>query len=131
MRLNVVQVALLGLAAMASGCVPVPPNSPPGSGVVRVDPEDAADRALIGALAGAALGTGLGATFAISPAVGAIVGVEAGAGIGATIGVLTAQPLPSYTAVAAPEGPPGFYDTWPPGYHAPPVTAGAPPPPPG
>ena len=131
MRLNVVQMALLGLAAAASGCVPVEPNTPPSSFVVRVDPQDAADRALIGAIAGAALGTGLGATFAISPAVGAIVGVEAGAGIGATIGVLTAQPLPSYTAVAIPDGPPGFYDTWPPGDHPPPVTAGAPPPPPG
>jgi hypothetical protein len=130
MRLNVVHVALLGLAAAASGCAPVDPSTPPSSWVVRVDPEDAADRALIGAIAGAALGTGLGATFAISPAVGAIVGVEAGAGIGATIGVLTAQPLPSYGPVAQPEGPPGFYDTWPPGYRPPPVSAGAPPPPP-
>ena len=82
-------------------------------------------------LLGVAAGAGLGATLAISPAVGAIVGVEAGAGIGATIGVLTAQPLPSYTAVAVPNGLPGFYDTWPPGDHPPPVTAGAPPPPPG
>ena len=129
MRLKVVQAAVLGLVAMASGCVPASPNSPPGTGVIRIDPEDAADRALVGAVAGAALGTGLGAAFAISPAVGAIVGVEAGAGIGATIGVLTAQPLPSYTAVAAPEGLPGFYDTWPPGYRPPPVTAGTPPPP--
>ena len=127
MRLNVVRAALLGLAAIVSGCSP---TALPSLGISpRIDPEDAADRALIGAVAGAALGTGLGATFAISPAVGAIVGVEAGAGIGATIGVLTAQPLPSYTAVAAPEAPPGFYDTWPPGYRPPPISAGAPPPP--
>jgi uncharacterized membrane protein len=130
MRLNVVQVALLGLATVA-GCAPVDPNTTRSSLVVRVDPEDAADRALIGAIAGAALGTGLGATFAINPAVGAVVGVEAGAGIGATIGVLTAQPLPSYTAVAAPDGPPEFYDIWPPGDHSPPVTAGVPSPTPG
>jgi len=129
MRLFVVRAALLGFAAAASGCVPVYPNTPPGDAVIRIDPEDAAERALIGAVAGAALGTGLGATFAINPAIGAVVGVEAGAGIGATIGVRTAQPLPSYSSVAIPEGPPGFYDTWPPGYHPPPVSAGVPPPP--
>jgi uncharacterized membrane protein len=129
MRLIVVRMALLGLAAAASGCVPVYPNSPPGAAVVRIDPEDAAERALVGAVTGAVLGTGLGATLAISPAVGAVIGVEAGAGIGATIGVLTAQPLPSYGSVALPEGPPGFYDTWPPGSHPPPIAAGTPPPP--
>jgi hypothetical protein len=130
MRLNVVRLAVLGLAAAASGCIPVYPNAPPSSGVIRIDPEDAAERAAIGAVVGATLGTGLGATFAITPAVGAIVGVEAGAGIGATIGVLTAQPLPSYGTVAKPNSPPEFYDTWPPGYHPPPIAAGAPPPPP-
>jgi hypothetical protein len=127
MRLKVVQAALLlGLAIAAGGCSP---TALPSFGVSRVDPEDAADRALIGAVAGSALGTGLGATFAISPAVGAIVGAEAGGGIGAMIGVMTAQPIPAYGMVAAPEGPPGFYDTWPPGYHPPPIAAGAPPPP--
>ena len=127
MRLSVVRVALLlGVAAVAAGCSP---TALPSVEVSRVDPEDAADRALVGAVLGSALGTGLGAAFAISPAVGAIVGAEAGGGIGATIGVLTAQPIPAYGMVAAPEGPPGFYDTWPPGYHPPPITAGAPPPP--
>jgi hypothetical protein len=125
MRLKLGRAAMLSLAVVAaSGCA-----GPPYQGLARVDPEDAADRALVGAVAGAALGTGLGATFAISPAVGAIVGAEAGGGIGAAIGVLTAQPIPAYTEVTAPEGPPGFYDTWPPGYHPPPITAGAPPPP--
>jgi len=127
MRLTVVRAALLlGVAAAGVGCSP---TALPSFGVSRVDPEDVADRALIGAVAGSALGTGLGATFAISPAVGAIVGAEAGGGIGATIGVLTAQPIPAYGMVAAPEGLPGFYDTWPPGDHPPPITAGAPPPP--
>ena len=124
MRLKLVRAAMLGLAVATSGCA-----GPPYQGVARVDPEDAADRAAVGAVAGAALGTRIGAVVAISPAVGAIVGVEAGALIGATIGVMTAQPLPSYGAVVAPEGPPGFYDTWPPGDHPPPITAGAPPPP--
>ena len=123
MRLKLVLVALLGLVA-ASGCV-----SPPNPVMHRIDPEDAADRAVIGAVLGAALGTGLGATVAINPAVGAVIGVEVGAGIGAAIGVLTAQPLPSYGAVVVPEGPPGYYDTWPPGYTSPPISAGAPPPP--
>jgi hypothetical protein len=127
MRLKVVRAALLGVALTASGCSPA---ALPSFEISRIDPEDAADRALVGAVPGAALGTGLGATFAINPAVGAVVGVEAGAGIGATIGVLTAQPLPAYGAVAVPEGPPAFYDTWPPGYQPPPITAGAPPPPP-
>ena len=82
MRLNVLRVALLGLAAAGGGVRPVDPSAPASSEIVRVDPEDAADRALIGAVAGAALGTGLGATVAINPAVGAVIGVEAGAAIG-------------------------------------------------
>jgi hypothetical protein len=126
MRLKVVRAALVGLAMAVSGCSP---SALPSFEISRVDPEDAADRALIGAVLGSALGTGLGATFALSPAVGAIVGAEAGGGIGATIGVLTAQPIPAYGAVALPEGPPGFYDTWPPGFRPPPISAGAPPPP--
>ena len=132
MRLNVLKMVLLGLAAVAAGCVPVDPSTPALAGVVRVDPEEAADRALIGAVAGAALGTGLGATVAINPAVGAVIGVQSGAVIGAAIGALTAQPLPSYSTVAVPEGPPEFYDTWPPGPSGarPPISAGAPPPPP-
>jgi hypothetical protein len=68
---------------------------------------------------------------AITPAVGVVIGVEAGAVVGAALGALTAQPLPSYGDVVLPEGPPGFYDTWPPGSHAPPIAASTPPPPPG
>ena len=125
MRLKVIGAAvLLGFAAVSSGCSPE---------VSRVDPEDVADRALVGAVAGAALGTGIGATLAINPAVGAVIGVESGAVIGAAIGAMTAQPLPAYSAVAPLEGSPEYYETWPPGFlggHAPPASAGAPPPPP-
>ena len=125
MRLMVVGAGLIALAAGLSACVE--PQGPVE--VARVDPQDAADRALIGSVLGAALGTGLGASFAINPAIGAVIGVETGATLGAAIGVMTAQPLPSYGPVAAPEGPPGFYDTWPPGTHPPPIAAGTPPPP--
>ena len=34
-----------------------------------------------------------------------------------------------FPGIAVPEGPPGFYDTWPPGSHPPPIAAGTPPPP--
>jgi hypothetical protein len=101
--------------------------------LARVDPDDAAERAVIGSVLGAALGTGLGASVALNPALGALIGVESGAGIGAAIGVMTAQPLPSYAPIAVPQQAviPGFYDTWPPGYHPPPIGAQAPPPKPG
>src|SRR5262245_56589973 len=100
MRLQAMRAALVGLAgalaAAAGGCVPVYSGTVE---VVRVDPEDAIERAAIGSVLGAALGTGLGASIAINPAVGAVIGVEAGAVIGAGIGAITAQPLPAYAPV--------------------------------
>jgi hypothetical protein len=133
MRLVLVGAGLIGLAASLSACV-APDGSTPLE-LARVDPQDAADRALIGGVLGAALGTGLGASFAINPAIGSVVGVEAGAAIGAAIGVMTAQPLPAYRPIAVPQEAviPGFYDTWPPGSgsHPPPIAAQTPPPKPG
>jgi hypothetical protein len=143
MRLMVVRGALIGLAAMLSGCVevygPAPAGTagytPPPFGVelARVDPQDAAERALIGSVLGTALGTGLGAVFAINPAIGAVIGAESGAAIGAAVGVATAQPLPAYAPIAAPSTAliPDFYDTWAPGYRPPPVASQTPPPRPG
>lgn len=134
MRLRAMRAALVGLAgalaAASGGCVPVYYSG--NVEIIRVDPEDAAERAAIGALVGAALGTGLGATFAINPAIGAVVGIEAGSAIGAGIGAITAQPLPSYAPVVVPAEAmiPGFYDAWPPGDHPPPIPAATPPPPP-
>jgi hypothetical protein len=133
MRLRAMRAALVGLAgavaAAAGGCVPVYSGTVE---IVRVDPEDAAERAAIGALLGAALGTGFGASVALNPALGAVIGIEAGAGIGAAIGAITAQPLPSYAPVVVPAEAliPGFYDAWPPGNHPPPIPAATPPPPP-
>src|SRR5205807_8606228 len=96
MRLLVVGAGLIGLAISLAGCVgPVE--------LARVDPQDAADRALTGAVLGAALGTGLGASFAINPAIGAVVGIETGATLGAAVGVMTAQPLPAYAPIAVPQ----------------------------
>ena len=91
MRAIVVGAAALGLVAALAGCVQ--PYAPPQLEIAmaRVDPEDAADRALIGSVVGAALGTGLGTTFAINPAIGAVIGVESGAAIGAAIGAVTAH----------------------------------------
>jgi hypothetical protein len=124
MRLMVVRGALIGLAATLSGCVEVydptavgPAQYPPapfGVELARVDPQDAAERAVIGSVLGSALGTGIGAVFAINPAIGAVVGAESGAAIGAAVGAATAQPLPSYAPIAAPNAAliPDFYDTW-------------------
>lgn len=132
MRLSCARAVLIVLSAavtaLGSGCVPV--YSGPVE-VVRVDPEDVAERTMIGSVLGAALGTGLGSTFAITPAVGAVVGVEAGTAIGAAIGAMTAQPLPAYEPVAMPTAAviPGFYDSWPPGSHALPIASATPPPP--
>lgn len=131
MRVAVVG-ALIGLAAAAlSGCVPVYGNAPPGNEVARVDPEDAAERALVGSVLGSALGTGIGASFAINPAIGAVIGAETGATLGAAVGLATAQPLPTYKPIAIPAHAviPSFYDAWPPGYHEPPVAGQTPPPP--
>ena len=131
MRLMAVGAGLLGLAAALSGCTGAYSTGPDGVVVARVDPQEAAERALVGAAAGSAIGTGLGASFAINPAIGAVVGAESGAAIGAAIGVATAQPLPAYGPIAVPAAAviPGFYDTWPPGNHSPPLEAQTPPPP--
>ena len=133
MRLILVRTALIGLAAALSGCVEVYGPALPGIELSRVDPVDAGERAIVGAALGAALGTGIGATFAINPAVGAVVGAESGAAIGAAIGAVTAQPLPDYAPIAIPTAAiiPGFYDTWPPGFHPPPIASQTPPPRPG
>jgi hypothetical protein len=143
MRLMVVRGVLVGLAAALSGCVGVYgptavgaaqyPPAPFGVELARVDPQDAAERALTGSVLGAALGTGLGAAFAINPAIGAVVGAESGAVFGAEIGALTAQPLPDYVPIPPPSAAliPDFYDTWAPGYRPPPVASQTPPPRPG
>ena len=133
MRLMVVRTALIGFAVALSGCVEIYGPGPTGFALARVDPEEAAERAIVGSVLGSALGTGIGAVFAINPAIGAVVGAGSGAAIGAAIGVATAQPLPDYAAIAVPSTAviPGFYDTWPPGYRPPPVTSQTPPPPPG
>ena len=48
------------------------------------------------------------------------------------VGAATMQPLPDYTPIAVPanEVIPGFYDSWSPGYHTPPLGSRTPPPPP-
>jgi uncharacterized membrane protein len=133
MRLIFVRTVLIGLAAALSGCVEVYGPAPPGIELSRVDPVDAGERAIVGAALGAALGTGIGATFSINPAIGAVIGAESGATIGAAIGAATAQPLPDYAPIAIPTAAiiPGFYDTWPPGFHPPPIASQTPPPRPG
>jgi hypothetical protein len=132
MQLVVVGAALIGLAAVLGGCAGAAGSGPGGLALARVDPQEAAERAVVGAAAGTAIGTGLGAMFAINPGIGAVVGAESGATIGAAIGVATAQPLPEYAPIAVPTTTviPGFYDTWPPGSHPPPIAAQTPPPPP-
>src|SRR6266478_3983725 len=117
MRLILLRTALIGLAAALSGCVEVYGPAPLDIGLSRVDPVDAGERAIVGAALGTALGTGIGATFAINPAIGAV----------------TAQPLPDYAPIAIPTAAiiPGFYDTWPPGFHPPPIASQTPPPRPG
>lgn len=133
MRLLVVGAALIAMAAALPGCVaPYGPSpSPFGFHLARVDLEDAKDRAVTGTLVGGTLGTGIGAAFAIDPGVGALYGAATGAALGAAIGVMTAQPIPDYAPIAIPREAviPGFYDTWPPGYHPPPIEAETPPPP--
>jgi hypothetical protein len=101
--------------------------------VIRVDPEQAAERALVGGVVGGLLGAGVGAIAAAgNPAFGAVIGGPAGTVIGSAIGIATTPPLPDYTPVAVPAAPviPGFYDTWPPGYRSPPAGTRVPPPPP-
>jgi len=132
MRLLLLGVGLIGLAAGLSGCVEGA-HGPEPITFSRVDPEDAAERALIGGTLGAALGTGLGVSFALNPAMGSVIGVESGAAIGAAVGAITAQPLPAYAPIAVPQEAviPGFFDTWPPGFRPPPIAGQTPPPQPG
>jgi hypothetical protein len=122
-------LALIGMATALSGCVAVYGDSS-GIRVARVDPEDAAERALTGAVVGTALGTGIGSVFSINPAIGAVVGAESGATLGAGVGALTAQPIPDYAPIVVPQSAviPGFYDTWPPGNRAPSTGTQVPPP---
>jgi len=132
MRLTVRGVAAFGLAAALAGCVAPPGGPAPAVSLARVDPEDAAERMLVGSAAGAAVGSGLGAIFSINAGIGSIVGAEAGATIGAAIGAATAHPIPAYKAIPVPVAAvvPEFYDTWPPGYAGgPAATAQVPPPP--
>ena len=130
MRLAVIGLALIGFACTGSGCVPVY-NGPASVEGPRIDPEEASQRALVGATLGAALGTGIGAGFAINPAIGAVIGAETGATLGTVAGIITSQPLPAYKQIAAPSATviPEFYDTWPPGYHIPAAASQTPPPP--
>ncbi len=117
MRLAAIGALAVALATSLSACAPYISTET----ATAVDPEQATERAAFGAIAGAAVGAGLGATFATIPPVGAIAGAEIGGGLGAAIGVMTTPPPPSYEPVAAPaQAVPGFYDGWPPGYHAPP-----------
>jgi len=133
MRRIVVRAGMIGLVMALAGCAEVFGPDRVDLSISRVDPEEAAERAVVGAALGSALGTGLGATFAINPAIGAVVGAEAGAGLGAIAGAITAQPLPSYAPITVPAVAviPGFYDTWPPGYRPPPLATQVPPPRPG
>ena len=98
---------------------------------IRVDPDEAAERAVIGGVVGGVLGVALGTAGSANPAFGALVGGSAGAAVGTAIGIATTRPLPSYTPIAVPAAPviPGFYDTWPPGYAAPTNGLQVPPPP--
>ncbi len=132
MRLLLLSAGLIGLAAGLSGCVEGAYGPEPIT-LSRVDPEDAAQRALIGGMLGATLGTGLGVSFALNPAMGGVIGIERGAAMGAAAGVITAQPLPAYAPIAVPQEAviPGFFDTWPPGFRPPPIAEQTPPPLPG
>lgn len=95
-----------------------------------IDPRDAANRAAAGAIWGAALGSAIGATFAINAGIGAPTGAMTGAALGALSGLLTAQPAVTYAPIAVPTAAviPGFYDSWAPGSHPPPIDVSAPPP---
>src|SRR5579884_1578002 len=99
MRRWLARGALVGVVTALGGCVQPSGPAPFGIALSRVDPQEAAERALVGSALGTALGTGIGATFAINPGVGAVVGAESGAAIGAAIGVATAQPLPDYAPI--------------------------------
>ncbi|MGE5268995.1 MAG: hypothetical protein ACM3JG_04900 [Thiohalocapsa sp.] len=134
MRLFVAGTLLVGLTALSGCATPFTPTAPPGPPVTlaQVDPDEAAARAVVGSAIGAGVGASLGAAFAITPWIGAAVGASTGAAVGAAIGAVTAQPVPTYAAIAVPPEPviPNFYDTWPPGWHVPPIASQTPPPPP-
>jgi hypothetical protein len=141
MRLRVTGLAAaIALGTVLPGCVgPAGPTfyaaGPSGTYAYRfprLDPEEAAERGIAGAALGAALGASLGAIVGINPGLGALVGTEIGAPVGAAIGVATTPPLPDYKPIAVPAAAviPGYYDRWPPGYHAPPLGSWTPPPPP-
>lgn len=147
MRLIALRFAWLGIAAAAASCAPVERNTAEVARVkldmvglrpvvaaelVRVDPEEASERAFVGGMVGGMLGAGVAATTFANPALGAIIGGPAGAAIGAAVGIATTRPLPSYAPIAVPAAPviPEFYDTWPPRYSTPPVGAQVAPPPP-
>ena len=104
-------LAVVAVAVGLSACAPH-----------MVDPQDAAERMVAGAVIGSAFGTALGAAFSINPVIGAIYGAEAGGAIGGFTGVITAAPVPAYHSVPVPAQAviPHFYDAWPPGYHTPP-----------
>src|SRR4051794_35894141 len=98
------------LVATVSACIPS-------------DVQDPYRRAIVGAALGSALGAGVGTAFAINPGLGSIIGAETGATLGAVAGVITSEPPPTYAPITPPEAfvLPGFYDTWPPGDHPPPL----------
>jgi len=146
MRLCMTGLGMTGLAAVVLGTLlpgcagptglvlyGVGPNGAYPYEFPRVDPEQAAERTVEGAAIGAALGASLGAIVAINPAAGALIGTEIGAPLGAAVGYATTPPIPDYKPIVVPASAvmPGFYDRWPPGYHAPPLGSGVPPPPPG
>lgn len=151
MRFIAARIAWLGVAAAtlaaASACVPVERNTVEIArvqadtvgnqpvavpGLIRADPEEIAERAVIGGLLGGMLGAGIGAIVSPNPAIGAMIGGPAGAVLGSAVGIATARPLPGYAPIAVPAVPPipGFYDNWPPGFHSPPTGTQVPPPPP-
>ena len=101
------------------------------SACVDYDVVDPVQRAELGGVLGATAGAALGASFAITPGFGALIGAAGGAALGAAAGYATAEPAPSYAAVALPSaaGIPGFYDSWPPGYVPPGLGSQTPPPP--
>jgi len=133
MRQGLLRAGLLALAAALGGCADAYTPLPLDLTLSRVDPEEAAERAVVGAALGAGLGTAVGTAFSINTGIGSVVGAEVGALLGAELGVVTTPPVPTYRPITPPETAmiPGFYDAWPPGYRPPPVGSQTPPPRPG
>ncbi len=100
------------------------------TGAPGPDPNDAMQKMAAGAVWGAGLGAGLGAAFAINPGIGAPMGAATGAAVGVLAGLLSAQQAVYYEPITPPTAAviPGFYDSWAPGSHPPPLGAVAPPP---